>query len=135
MDEVAAFPLPVIAAVAGGVWGGACELVMAADVVVAVETSTFAITPAKLGVAYSSAGVSRFLAALPVHIVKEMFFTATPLSAQRAYDLGWSITSSAMSTDSVQCHCSWASGWQNSPTDASLDQGRGTGHHSACAHC
>lgn len=88
MDEVAAFPLPVIAAVEGGVWGGACELVMAADVVVAVETSTFAITPAKLGVAYSSAGVSRFLAALPVHIVKEMFFTATPLSAQRAYDLG-----------------------------------------------
>jgi len=88
MEDIAAFPLPLIAAVEGGVWGGACELVMAADVVVAHEASTFAITPAKLGVAYSSAGISRFLAALPVHIVKEMFFTAEPISAQRAYDFG-----------------------------------------------
>ena len=88
MDEVAAFPRPLIVGVEGGVWGGACELVMAADIVVALESTTFAITPAKLGVAYSSAGISRFLAALPVHIVKEMFFTATPLSAHRAYDLG-----------------------------------------------
>ncbi len=88
MEDVAAFPLPLIVGVEGGVWGGACELVMAADIVVALESSTFAITPAKLGVAYSSAGISRFLAALPVHIVKEMFFTATPLTAHRAYELG-----------------------------------------------
>lgn len=88
MEEVAACPIPLIAAVEGGVWGGACELVMAADIVVALESTTFAITPAKLGVAYSSAGISRFLAALPVHIVKEMFFTANPITAQRAYDLG-----------------------------------------------
>ena len=88
MEDVAAFPLPLIVAVEGGVWGGACELVMAADIVVAHKASTFAITPAKLGVAYSSAGISRFLAALPVHIAKEMFFTAEPISAQRAYDFG-----------------------------------------------
>lgn len=88
MEHVAAFPVPLIAAVEGGVWGGACELVMAADIVVALQTSTFAITPAKLGVAYSSAGISRFLAALPVHVVKEMFFTAAPLTASRAHELG-----------------------------------------------
>jgi len=87
-DAVAAFPLPLIAVVEGGVWGGACELTMSADLVVAHRDSTFAITPAKLGVAYSSGGVSRFLAALPSHIVKEMFFTAEPISATRAYDLG-----------------------------------------------
>ncbi len=88
MENVAALPIPLIAAVEGGVWGGACELVMAADIVIAVESTTFAITPAKLGVAYSSAGVSRFLAALPVHIVKEMFFTAEPITAKRAFELG-----------------------------------------------
>jgi methylmalonyl-CoA decarboxylase len=87
-DAVAAFPLPLIAIVEGGVWGGACELTMCADLVVAHRDSTFAITPAKLGVAYSSGGVSRFLAALPSHIVKEMFFTAEPISATRAYQLG-----------------------------------------------
>lgn len=88
MEDVAACALPLIVGIEGGVWGGACELAMAADIVVALESTTFAITPAKLGVAYSSAGISRFLAALPVHVVKEMFFTATPLSAHRAYDLG-----------------------------------------------
>jgi len=87
-DAVAAFPLPLIAMVEGGVWGGACELTMSADLVVAHRDSTFAITPAKLGVAYSSGGVSRFLAALPSHVVKEMFYTAEPISAPRAYELG-----------------------------------------------
>ncbi len=87
-DAVAGFPLPLIAVVEGGVWGGACELVMSADLVVAHIDSTFAITPAKLGVAYSSGGVSRFMAALPSHIVKEMFFTAEPISANRAHELG-----------------------------------------------
>lgn len=89
MESVAAFPIPLIAAVEGGVWGGACELVMAADLVVALESSTLAITPAKLGVAYSSAGISRFLAALPIHIAKEMFFTAEPITADRAHNLGF----------------------------------------------
>jgi methylmalonyl-CoA decarboxylase len=87
-DAVAAFPLPLIAVVEGGVWGGASELTMSADLVIAHRDSTFAITPAKLGVAYSSGGISRFMAALPSHIVKEMFFTAEPLSATRAYELG-----------------------------------------------
>lgn len=81
-------PIPVIAAVEGGVWGGACDLVMSVDLVVACESSTFAITPTKLGVPYNTAGVSHFLAAMPVHIAKEMFFTADPITAQRAYELG-----------------------------------------------
>lgn len=87
-QEVAQFPIPLIALVEGGVWGGACEVVMAADLVIAHQSSTFAITPAKLGVAYSSNGVSRFLAALPIHVVKEMFFTAEPITCARAYELG-----------------------------------------------
>lgn len=85
---IAEFPLPLIALVEGGVWGGACEVVMAADLVVAERDSTFAITPAKLGVAYSSNGISRFMAALPIHVVKEMFFTAEPITSTRAHELG-----------------------------------------------
>jgi methylmalonyl-CoA decarboxylase len=46
---VKAFPAPVIAMVHGSVWGGACELVMACDLVADDETCSFAITPAKLG--------------------------------------------------------------------------------------
>lgn len=88
MDDVAAIPVPLIAAVEGGVWGGGCELAVACDLIVAMRSSTFAITPAKLGVAYRTSGVAHFLAALPVHIVNEMFFTAEPITCERAYQLG-----------------------------------------------
>lgn len=81
-------PFPVIAAVEGGVWGGACDLVVTCDLVVATTSATFAITPAKLGVAYNTTGVSHFLGVLPLHVVKEMFFTAEPLTAATAAQHG-----------------------------------------------
>jgi methylmalonyl-CoA decarboxylase len=88
LHAVRSAPFPVIAAVEGGVWGGACELVMTCDLVVAVRTSTFAITPARLGVPYNTAGVAHFLSALPLNIAKEMFFTADPITAETAAAFG-----------------------------------------------
>ena len=40
------FPAPIVAMVHGSVWGGAFDLVLSCDMVVADETATFAITPA-----------------------------------------------------------------------------------------
>jgi len=85
---VKAFPAPVIAMVHGSVWGGACDLIMACDIVIADETSAFAITPAKLGLPYNTAGFLNFMARVPLTIVKEMFFTAEPLGAERAEHVG-----------------------------------------------
>jgi len=82
------FPAPVIAMIHGSVWGGACELVMACDIVIADETCTFAITPAKFGVPYNAAGFLNFIARLPLTVVKEMFFTAEPIGAARAERVG-----------------------------------------------
>src|SRR5688572_18317643 len=47
--EIENYPGPVIAMVEGSVWGGATETVFACDLIVAAETATFAVTPAKLG--------------------------------------------------------------------------------------
>jgi len=77
-------PFPVIAAVDGSVWGGACDLVLTCDLVVAVRTASFAITPTRLGIPYNTAGVSHFVSALPLHVAKEMFFTADPITAEQA---------------------------------------------------
>lgn len=85
---VKAFPAPVIAMVHGSVWGGACELVMTCDMVIADDTSSFAVTPARLGVPYNAAGFQNFINRLPLTIVKEMFFTADPISAERAERVG-----------------------------------------------
>ena len=81
-------PFPVIAAVEGTVWGGACDLVLTCDLVVAVRTSTFAITPARLGIPYNTAGVAHFLSGLPLNVAKEMFFTADPITAEQMASFG-----------------------------------------------
>lgn len=81
-------PCPVIAMIEGSVWGGACDLVMTCDMAIGTPGSTFAITPAKLGVPYTTSGLMRFAGAMGMHIAKEMFFTAQPISATRALELG-----------------------------------------------
>jgi methylmalonyl-CoA decarboxylase len=80
--------MPVIAMIEGSVWGGACEVVMACDIVVAAEGASFAITPAKLGVPYDIAGVLTFMQNAGLGVLKEMLFTAQPISGRRAAQVG-----------------------------------------------
>jgi len=86
--EIETFPMPIIALIEGGVWGGACEVVFACDMVVAARDATLAVTPAKLGVPYNITGVLNFLNAASRAIVREMAFTAQPISVERAERLG-----------------------------------------------
>lgn len=85
---IQAYPGPVIAMVHGSVWGGACDLVMSCDLVVGDETSSFAITPAKLGLPYNVTGILHFMNRVDLNIAKEMFFTADPIPAERAERVG-----------------------------------------------
>src|SRR5215213_8347008 len=86
--EIENYPGPVIAMVEGSVWGGATETVLACDLIVAAETATFAVTPAKLGLPYNVGGMLTFLNATGLRLAKEMIFTAQPLDAARAERLG-----------------------------------------------
>jgi methylmalonyl-CoA decarboxylase len=86
--EIEVFPAPIIAMVEGGVWGGATETVFACDLIVAAPNAAFSITPAKLGVPYNVSGMLTFLNSACIRIVKEMAFTAKPVSAERAERLG-----------------------------------------------
>lgn len=88
LHRVIGFPTPVIGMIEGSVWGGACDLAMTCDLLVGTPAASFAITPAKIGIAYNTAGLNHFIGALPSHIVKEMLFTGNPISAQDAYRLG-----------------------------------------------
>jgi hypothetical protein len=78
------FPAPIVAMVHGSVWGGAFDLVLSCDIVVADETASFAITPANLGLPYNTTGLLHFLGRLPINLIKEMFFTAEPVDAYTA---------------------------------------------------
>ncbi len=84
LRAIRTFPAPVLAMVHGTVWGGALDLVLSSDLVIADETAAFAITPANLGLPYNTTGLLHFVGRLPINLVKEMFFTAAPLDAQKA---------------------------------------------------
>ncbi len=81
-------PCPVIAQIEGSVWGGACELALTCDILIGTPKTSFAITPAKIGVPYNTSGIMRVINSVSVNIAKEMFFTAQPISAEHAYQLG-----------------------------------------------
>jgi len=82
------YPGPVITQVHGSVWGGACDLIMTSDISIGDPSSTFAITPAKIGVPYNASGISHFIARLGINQAKEMFFTARPIDAVLAEKWG-----------------------------------------------
>lgn len=81
-------PVPVIAMAEGSIWGGAVNIAFVCDMVIGTRNTCLAITPAKIGVPYNTSGILQFLDIIGSHIVKEMFFTAEPISAEKALDLG-----------------------------------------------
>jgi len=80
--------VPVIAMAEGSIWGGACNIAFVCDIVIGTIDTCLAITPAKIGVPYNTSGILQFLDIIGSHIVKEMFFTAEPISALKAVELG-----------------------------------------------
>ena len=81
-------PVPVIAMAEGSIWGGACNIAFVCDIVIGTKNTCLAITPARIGVPYNTSGILQFLDIIGSHIVKEMFYTAEPISAEKAYSLG-----------------------------------------------
>jgi len=82
------YPAPVIAMVHGSVWGVATDLVLSCDIAIGDETSSFAVTPANIGLAYNTSGLLRFMRRLPLNRVKEMFFTGSSVKAADAAEWG-----------------------------------------------
>jgi methylmalonyl-CoA decarboxylase len=100
LRSVRTFPAPVLAMVHGTVWGGAFDLVLSCDVLIADETATFAITPANLGLPYNTTGLLHFLGRLPINLTREMFFSAAPLDAQRAKE--WLVLNHLVGSDELE---------------------------------
>jgi methylmalonyl-CoA decarboxylase len=86
--NVETYPAPIIAMVEGSVWGGACELVLSCDLVVASSEVTFALTPARLGVPYNLSGTLNFMKVADMHFLKEMLFAARPIPVARMATYG-----------------------------------------------
>lgn len=78
---------PVIAATSGWVVGGGFILVQMADMCVASETTKFMYPEAKVGVTAGAA--SSVAVRMPHKIAMEFLLVGDPMSAQRAYEVGF----------------------------------------------
>lgn len=78
---------PVIAATSGWVVGGGFVLVQMADMCVASETTQFMYPEAKIGTTAGAA--SSVIARMPHKVAMEFLLVGDPLSAQRAYEIGF----------------------------------------------
>ncbi len=80
--------IPVIAMVNGFAFGGGLELACACDLRIASERAVLGMTPARLGIIYRPAGLMRFVNLIGVQFTKELFYTARPIGASRAEEIG-----------------------------------------------
>lgn len=78
----------VIASVDGTVWGGAVEIVMLCDIIIATPQTKFYLTALKIGFPYDTDGILNLSSVIGDKVFREMFFTAQGLSSKRAHQLG-----------------------------------------------
>ena len=83
---------PLIAAVDGPAVAGGMELVLACDLVVASTAAHFALPEVKRSLVAAGGGLFRAPRALPWGVALEMLLTGDPLSAERAYRLGFVVS-------------------------------------------
>jgi len=82
LEAIVNYPYPVIAMLNGYAFGGGCELALSCDLRVGGDHIRMGMTPAKIGMIYTSKGLMRFIQTIGLSKTKEIFFTG------RAYDAG-----------------------------------------------
>lgn len=79
---------PVIAAVGGLALGGGCELILACDLRIAADNSTFGQPEIKIGVIPGAGGTQRLPRVIGVTKAKELLYTGDLIDAQEAHRIG-----------------------------------------------
>ena len=80
---------PIIAAVDGPALAGGCEIVLSCDMVVCSREARFGIPEVKRSLVAGAGGLFRLPRALPPAIAMELALTGDPITAERAYELGF----------------------------------------------
>jgi enoyl-CoA hydratase len=82
-------PLPTIAALNGGVYGGATDLALACDFRIGVEGMRMFMPAARLGIVYYESGLRRYVSRLGLNNAKRLFLTAAPVEADEMVRMGY----------------------------------------------
>ncbi|KQM75418.1 enoyl-CoA hydratase/isomerase family protein [Xylophilus sp. Leaf220] len=78
-----------IAALQGGVYGGATDMVLACDFRLGCEAGEMFMPAARLGLHYYPTGMQRYVSRLGLNTAKRLFLTAEKIGAQAMLDCGF----------------------------------------------
>ena len=87
MQKIDELPQLVIAAINGHCFGGALDLALSCDVRIASPNARFAHPGAGLGIITGWSGTQRLPRLIGTAFANEMFFTASPIDAERALQI------------------------------------------------
>ncbi|WP_044895749.1 enoyl-CoA hydratase-related protein [Bacillus alveayuensis] len=87
-DEIAALPMPTIAAIKGLALGGGCELALACDFRVMEEDALIGLTEVSWGIIPGAGGTQRIQCLVGIGMAKKLILTAEKLTGKKAYDIG-----------------------------------------------
>jgi len=89
VDRLEALRVPTIAALNGGVYGGATDLALACDFRIGVDGMKLLMPAARLGIVYYPSGIERYVARLGVGAAKKLFLTAQPIDTDEMLRIGY----------------------------------------------
>ncbi len=84
---VASMTVPTVAAIDGFCVGGGVQLALACDLRIASRSARFAVTPAKLGIAYPASALTRLVAIVGPAAASELLLSADTIDVERALNI------------------------------------------------
>ncbi|KAM5149101.1 enoyl-CoA hydratase domain-containing protein 2, mitochondrial [Mantella aurantiaca] len=88
MNEIAALPMPTIAAVDGYALGGGLELALACDLRISASSAKLGLIETTRGLLPGAGGSQRLPRLIGVGLAKELVFTGRRIDGSQAYDIG-----------------------------------------------
>lgn len=89
LDTLESLPVPTIAAIDGGVYGGGTDLALCCDLRIGVPASRMFMPAARFGLHYYPGGLRRYVARLGLTAAKKLFLTAATIEADEMLRIGF----------------------------------------------
>nr|XP_006126452.1 enoyl-CoA hydratase domain-containing protein 2, mitochondrial isoform X3 [Pelodiscus sinensis] len=87
-DEIAALPMPTIAAIEGYALGGGLELALACDLRIAASSAVMGLIETTRGLLPGAGGTQRLPRCIGIGLAKELIFTGRQIDGQEALSIG-----------------------------------------------